>query len=578
MTMIRKVMPAEISALGADEVEVVMSTGAVARDGHIFEPGGADLANYRRNPIVLWQHDPEHPVGRAEDIRVEGDKIKARIRFAPLGISAEADKVRGLVKSGIVSTTSVGMDPIEAEPLDPAKPRGGQRVKKWELLECSFCSVPVDTGAVVTARAETGADWKCGAARDLPIEDSDAWDGGAAEASIFEHAGGDDFDPAKARKGFLAYDAAKPKERGSYKLPIAHAVAGELKVPKGAIRAAASRLSQTDIPESVREEAGKVLDHYKEKAGMTTESDDKDRAIKAARLRMLVATPGKPKLRGLCEVAELAWCLGNLGFVQALSAWEAEAEKDGSLVPAMLGEALKVLGGALVAMTTEEVAELLADIPGEADDAGETVTRDLPEEERAYVAGAKTPRARAWRLGVALARAGRTLSTSNQQRLEDAADHGERAMKHHKAMAENHDAVGEQIAAMRDSHGAALEAHRAVGDALAAAKDKPETAADNVARALKKHEAVGEQLAGMGDARAALTDRHEDGVDAHRALGRALKACNRCVRAVLDGAAAEGDDGDPAKVQKSEGVVEEEGSRSLDWRQRQATLLQLDTL
>ena len=60
------------------------------------------------------------------------------------------------------------------------------------------------------------SEWKCGAARDLPLDKEGAWDGPAAEASIFEHAGGDDFDPAVARKGFLAYDASAPKLRGFY--------------------------------------------------------------------------------------------------------------------------------------------------------------------------------------------------------------------------------------------------------------------------------------------------------------------------------------------------------------------------
>ena len=155
MTMMRAALPAEMNALGDDAVEVIISTSALARDGHVLDPSGCDLTNYRANPVVLWQHNPDQPVGRAADLVVEGDRIRARITFAPSGVSAKADEVRGLVKSGIVSGISVGFDVLDSVPLDPKKPRGGQRFTRWELLECSFCSVPVDTGATVTARAHT---------------------------------------------------------------------------------------------------------------------------------------------------------------------------------------------------------------------------------------------------------------------------------------------------------------------------------------------------------------------------------------------------------------------------------------
>ncbi|KUR73861.1 HK97 family phage prohead protease [Novosphingobium sp. FSW06-99] len=151
--MIRKLIAAQISNLGPDEVEVVMSTSALARDGHVLVPQGCQLANYRANPIVLWSHSPDHPIGNAENISVGSNQIGARIRFAPTGISHKADEIRGLTKAGIIRAVSVGFDPIDMVPLDPKKPRGGQRITAWELLELSFVSVPADTGAVVTARA-----------------------------------------------------------------------------------------------------------------------------------------------------------------------------------------------------------------------------------------------------------------------------------------------------------------------------------------------------------------------------------------------------------------------------------------
>ena len=162
MTIHREIVTASIRAigddLGEDEVEIVMSTGVLARDGHILVPEGAELGAYRLNPIILWQHDPKTPIGAASELTIRDNEITARVRFAPTGISAKADEIRGLVKAGIINAVSVGFDPIEGEPLDPKRPRGGQRFSKWQLLECSFVSVPADTGAVVTAREHQETD------------------------------------------------------------------------------------------------------------------------------------------------------------------------------------------------------------------------------------------------------------------------------------------------------------------------------------------------------------------------------------------------------------------------------------
>lgn len=153
MNMIRSMMTGLVNDLGDDEVEVILSTSNLARDGHVLVANGAMLENYRANPVVLWHHSPDDPIGICETIEISGDKIVGRVRFAPLGISQKADEIRGLVKAGVVRAVSVGFDPKNGEPLDPRKPKGGQRFTEWELWELSFCSVPVDPGSLVTARA-----------------------------------------------------------------------------------------------------------------------------------------------------------------------------------------------------------------------------------------------------------------------------------------------------------------------------------------------------------------------------------------------------------------------------------------
>lgn len=53
---------------------------------------------------------------------------------------------------------------------------------------------------LITRQAE---DWVVEADRDLPIDNSQTWDGDAAKAGIFSWAGWDDDpDPSKAKRGF----------------------------------------------------------------------------------------------------------------------------------------------------------------------------------------------------------------------------------------------------------------------------------------------------------------------------------------------------------------------------------------
>jgi HK97 family phage prohead protease len=567
----RAVVPAQITndGLAEHQVRIRMSTAMRARDGHILEPAGCDLTNYRANPVMLWSHDITQPVGTTSELATTATTIDAICNFAPLGISPKADEIRGLVKAGVIRGVSIGFDIIEAEPIDPSRPRAGLHVTRWELYEASFCTVPVDTGAGVTARAEGSADWKCGAARDLAIDDTDAWDGAAAEASIFEHAGGDSFDAAKARKGFLAYNAAAPDKRGSYKLPIAHVADGELKVPKGAIRAAASRLSQTDIPESVKDEAGKVLDHYKEKAGMT----DTDRARK----RMLVDKPVLKK-RGLYECANLAYMLESFGYLHSCSEWEEEMEQDDSQVPAMLGEALKQLGAALVAMTAEEVKEMLAGKGIEEDD-----IEVLPMDGRAFVRAVAPPRLREFRLSFARARlrAGRVLSKANAAKLEQATDHLQNASDHLDKAKDAHGKVGDAHEQVSDAVAAAASNHEKIGDHLAAAKENPDEAQAHIGRAMAAHRAMGRNMDAITSSQEAMSMAHGDATDGAGASGRCMRAAMRCMRAVTDGATTGAEDGDSEEVQTSEGIDESEGSSNgraalpLSYRQRQLAALEL---
>lgn len=109
--------------------------------------------------------------------------------------------------------------------------------------------------------------WIVGANRDLAIDDTFRWIGSDAAKRIFAWAGfdTDNPDPGKARQAFLIYNDDNPLIRSSYKLPFADVVNGKLVATDAGLRAAASRLPQTDAPQDVLDRARSVIDAYQKK-------------------------------------------------------------------------------------------------------------------------------------------------------------------------------------------------------------------------------------------------------------------------------------------------------------------------
>jgi HK97 family phage prohead protease len=138
-------------------VKVVISTKDVDRDGDVVEPKGADLTNYRKNPVVLFNHDYEHPVARCSDIQIKNDRIEATVKFPNASVSKKSDEVYGLIKEGVLNATSIGFsvksyDYLYEEPGNAKTRITGLHIKEWELREFSIVSVPANPGALVIER------------------------------------------------------------------------------------------------------------------------------------------------------------------------------------------------------------------------------------------------------------------------------------------------------------------------------------------------------------------------------------------------------------------------------------------
>lgn len=140
-------------ASNGDGLEFVLSDATVDRYGDIVEPAGWVLANFKKNPIALFGHSGGFPIGTWSNVRVEGEKLVARLNLAAKGTSARLDEIISLVEQGILRAVSVGFRPLKSEPIDATKPWGAQRYLKSELLETSLVSVPANPAALALAKS-----------------------------------------------------------------------------------------------------------------------------------------------------------------------------------------------------------------------------------------------------------------------------------------------------------------------------------------------------------------------------------------------------------------------------------------
>ena len=103
-----------------------------------WEKGG--LKNFEKNPIILFNHDYDRPIGRATGLKVteNGLELEAKIsKSAPANVCE-------LVKEGILGAFSVGFRVKDADYLSETD---GLKIKDAELFEVSVVSVPCNQEA-----------------------------------------------------------------------------------------------------------------------------------------------------------------------------------------------------------------------------------------------------------------------------------------------------------------------------------------------------------------------------------------------------------------------------------------------
>ncbi|MAH72846.1 MAG: hypothetical protein CMK29_01960 [Porticoccaceae bacterium] len=105
-------------------------------DADAWTKGGLD--NFQNNPVILFNHDKNKPIGRATKVTPTSDGLHMEAK-----ISKHAD-IANLIKDGVLGAFSVGFRVKDAENM---KETDGLRIKDAELFEVSVVSIPCNQAA-----------------------------------------------------------------------------------------------------------------------------------------------------------------------------------------------------------------------------------------------------------------------------------------------------------------------------------------------------------------------------------------------------------------------------------------------
>lgn len=117
----------------------------------VVEPGAfvESLVRHKREgskPLLLWQHNPDEPIGVWDDLAEDKKGLWGKGRLLT-GVQ-RADEALIMLKGGAIQGLSIGYREVEAEPAEGTGPR---RLKKLDLLEASLVSFPANRRARVEA-------------------------------------------------------------------------------------------------------------------------------------------------------------------------------------------------------------------------------------------------------------------------------------------------------------------------------------------------------------------------------------------------------------------------------------------
>ena len=124
-------------------MDLIINDESIVNDrGWRLSNAGLDRSRYDKNPVLLYQHDPDRLIGKCTDLRIEGSRLIGSFEFDTEDDTAQ--EVYRKMNSGFLKGASPMLyvreiTQTEGEP---------DVVTEWELFEVSVVTLPSNPGAL----------------------------------------------------------------------------------------------------------------------------------------------------------------------------------------------------------------------------------------------------------------------------------------------------------------------------------------------------------------------------------------------------------------------------------------------
>lgn len=153
----RKIMNVKVSDEGNNTLKFRVTDETHDRDNEILTLDGWDIRNFRKNPVVLWSHNPfDLPIAKAKTIKISEDEgMVAKAQFPERDVHPFANTIYRLYKGGYLNTVSIGYienERMQGENGNPSK------ITKKEMLEFSGVTIPANPNATQLSAIKSAVD------------------------------------------------------------------------------------------------------------------------------------------------------------------------------------------------------------------------------------------------------------------------------------------------------------------------------------------------------------------------------------------------------------------------------------